>query len=1120
MKANWIYIILSFLIGCSTFSICQGADRFYYGVYNGDPQTEFGCIKDSLRCNITVSNDVDSNNINYWVTHSLRAIVSNSSDGNSPFTWSDSSHYTLWEKERYPTSYYQLQYNGGTLVSDPNAHAGQAMKFSNITTPQTIQWGPSYYQEPTYESGRTIDYTVEFRLKLSRLFSPPDPPAEKSGNPPVPVCSLIVKNIITGSILKAKTINRSDFPPSDYQIFKIENYNVPDTNRIDFQIYMFGTPAVAKFYVDYVKTYNRPGERLMTGAFDQEIINYVSQGWVGSRLSNGDTVVYRWYLKDEPYSIDCFEPSRHIDSLLRRQSIERVGFQTFNQWGTDLEHEYFLRQNPKEYSIDIYPTRWYGPDSSGGRFQIGVDTLIMYLNHSKQAAINNGKDLWVTVQGHFYGDKVNSPIDCHYDAFHADTSIVPVSDTGWYCYHLNRPPTDKEVRLQTFLALCYGANSILTYMYDSWMSVNPSTGTLQLRLGLYNNMKGRPTDRWYEIKDFTGTRMEKLGPIINNLTWQGACSNQEVGSFILRSQPNYIDSIVGIRHPDSTYVQVGFFDHLDTSYFMLVNRKCLVGEDETLKVYFDMPNGPYLLRDMYTNQPSYTFYANCPSIISLKPGEGRLFRIETYPFSTHVKKVPQPYSIIQSAINDAQNNDTILVAPGTYEERINFNGKHITVASYYILMDEQQYKNYTRIDAHPGINPPDCASVVTFSSGEDSNSVLEGFMLKNGKGSISRFKSEDRYGGGIYCEGSSPTIRNNIIQGNQADAGRYSRGGGIYCTGCNPGPIISSNLIIGNNSIYGGGICCNTSSAKIVDNLIIENTASSFEKDTSLDDGGYGGGIECDNRSMTTIVNNTLDGNDAYIYGGGIDINGHSHVLLYNNIVSNTDRGDGIYVHTSTDTALISYNDFWNNFEDDIDGVVASGIGNTNWGNNRNGTPCDSFYNIFCDPDFVNYYHLDSSSACVNAGDNNAPDLPLFDYYGNPRIVDFVDIGASEYQGGGSGNKNAKIAGNTNSNNPPLPKVIPKEFALSQSYPNPFNPTAVIEFTIGSDHPSSHITLKIYNIAGQLVKTLLDEEKTPGTFTVTWDGKNNSSDEVASGIYFYELKSNNLRESKRMVLIK
>jgi hypothetical protein len=551
---------------------------------------------------------------------------------------------------------------------------------------------------------------------------------------------------------------------------------------------------------------------------------------------------------------------------------------------------------------------------------------------------------------------------------------------------------------------------------------------------------------------------------------------------------------------------------------MLVNRKCLEEEYETLKVYFDIPNGPYLLRDMYTNQPSYTFYANCPSIISLKPGEGRLFRIEQYLFSSHVKRVPQPYSVIQNAINAAQNNDTVLVAPGTYSESINFRGKPIPVASYYILLGEQQYKNYTRIQV---TSIHDSASVVTFSSGEDSNSVIEGFTLKNGKGTKLSQKSEDidRYGGGIYCEGSSPTIRNNIIQGNQAYEGLNSSGGGIYCTGCNPGPTITSNLIRNNKSIYGGGICCDYSSTIITNNLIIENNATYVTKDTSIEDGN-GGGIECKNRSRPIIVNNTLDNNYAYRYGGGIDITGHSHILFYNNIVSNTDQGDGIYVHSSTDTAYISSNDFWNNQEDDFDGVISSGMGDTTWGNNRNGTPCDTFYNIFRNPEFVNDYHLDSSSSCVNAGDNNAPDLPLFDYDGNPRVVDFVDIGACEYQGGGSGNKNAKIAGNTNSNSPVVPTVTPKEFTLSQSYPNPFNPVAVIEFTIGSEKPYSHISLKIYNITGQLVRTLVDEEKTPGTYTVTWDGRNNSNEEVASGVYFYELKSSNFRESKRMVLIK
>lgn len=142
------------------------------------------------------------------------------------------------------------------------------------------------------------------------------------------------------------------------------------------------------------------------------------------------------------------------------------------------------------------------------------------------------------------------------------------------------------------------------------------------------------------------------------------------------------------------------------------------------------------------------------------------------------------------------------------------------------------------------------------------------------------------------------------------------------------------------------------------------------------------------------------------------------------------------------------------------------------------------------------------------------------DFEGNKRVVDdFVDIGAYEYQGGLKGGGGKIVSADTASDNKST-TTAPQEFDLSQSYPNPFNPVAVIQFTVGSEQPSSHITLKIYNITGQLVRTLVDVERTPGNYTVIWDGKNNSGEEVASGIYFYQLNSASFKETKRAVLIK
>jgi len=100
----------------------------------------------------------------------------------------------------------------------------------------------------------------------------------------------------------------------------------------------------------------------------------------------------------------------------------------------------------------------------------------------------------------------------------------------------------------------------------------------------------------------------------------------------------------------------------------------------------------------------------------------------------------------------------------------------------------------------------------------------------------------------------------------------------------------------------------------------------------------------------------------------------------------------------------------------------------------------------------------------------------------------------------------------------------PTSFALFQNYPNPFNPSTKIPFTVhGSQfmvHRPIHTTLKIYNILGQKVRTLVDEPKTAGSYEVIWDGKDDKGKDVASGIYFYQLTAGKYKETKKMVLIR
>lgn len=95
--------------------------------------------------------------------------------------------------------------------------------------------------------------------------------------------------------------------------------------------------------------------------------------------------------------------------------------------------------------------------------------------------------------------------------------------------------------------------------------------------------------------------------------------------------------------------------------------------------------------------------------------------------------------------------------------------------------------------------------------------------------------------------------------------------------------------------------------------------------------------------------------------------------------------------------------------------------------------------------------------------------------------------------------------------------AIPTAFALHPNYPNPFNPVTNIAFGLPVD---SKVSLKIYNIAGQLVRTLVNETMSAGNHTVTWDGANSSGEKVASGIYFYKLNAGEFSKTMKMVMTK
>jgi len=289
--------------------------------------------------------------------------------------------------------------------------------------------------------------------------------------------------------------------------------------------------------------------------------------------------------------------------------------------------------------------------------------------------------------------------------------------------------------------------------------------------------------------------------------------------------------------------------------------------------------------------------------------------------SGQIMHVPNDYGTIQEGINAANTDDTVLVAPGTYNENISFMGKSITVASNFILPgNDTNYINNTIINA--GLN----GSAVLFNNNEDTTSVLCGFTIIGGNGTyVSGLDAQ--LGGGIACHNSGATIKNNKIFDNETKHSYQAAGGGIGALSTNALTwILIENNVIKNNTVTstgelaeGGGIYagCN---ARIINNSIENNQCIN---ETNF---AFGGGIEVQKTSgntcqailiNNTVRNNTINGANT-VNGGGILLLFTSFLCIDNNISNNTIEGEegiggGITIYGNSGDGEISGNIISNN---------------------------------------------------------------------------------------------------------------------------------------------------------------------------------------------------------------
>ena len=99
--------------------------------------------------------------------------------------------------------------------------------------------------------------------------------------------------------------------------------------------------------------------------------------------------------------------------------------------------------------------------------------------------------------------------------------------------------------------------------------------------------------------------------------------------------------------------------------------------------------------------------------------------------------------------------------------------------------------------------------------------------------------------------------------------------------------------------------------------------------------------------------------------------------------------------------------------------------------------------------------------------------------------------------------------------------TIPETFSLYQNYPNPFNPNTTIQFEIPfTEKQKVNVELRIYNLQGELIRTLVNEEKSPGIYRVLWNGDDQFGEKVVSGIYLYRINIGEFSAVKKMILVK
>jgi parallel beta-helix repeat protein len=519
-------------------------------------------------------------------------------------------------------------------------------------------------------------------------------------------------------------------------------------------------------------------------------------------------------------------------------------------------------------------------------------------------------------------------------------------------------------------------------------------------------------------------------------------------------------------------------------------------------------------------------------------------------------RVPGFYPDIQSALDVASGNDTVLVASGTYVENLTWGASQDGVT----LLSEEG-PDSTTIDG--GLADP-----VIRCSNVGAGTRIEGFTIANGRatsiifgnslgggiylenadvtvtGCVIRDNIAFTAGGGIYTREGSPVISGNTFQNNSASSGL---GGGVYC-GDGDFPLIEYNDFIDNSaSSGGGGLATSRCPAQIRENTFDGNQAITF---------GSGGGIIVSASTGVEILNNRFENNSGSGGGGAIYITRSNPLIQENEMVGNTAGlgGGGAIFCNESSTPEIRENLIILNTASAAGGGIAVAdtsnpqlIGNTLAGNSAALDGGGIYITLQSNPILTGNIVVGSATGngivvgtesgfgsftCNDVWNNlpaNYSGVP--DPTGNDGNIsadpEFCNPGSEDYHL----NATSPCAAANSPSGCGLigalgagcgvvaidPSALQGGISLFQNVPNPVRDATRIRFQLSRPE---RVRLAIYNPAGRLVRLAHQGDELPaGIHEWSWDGRDGNGVRVSSGMYFYSLQAQDQVVSKKLIVL-